>query len=130
MTTPTATSSPGNPEPARVPSLWKAGRLPAPHQPVFSRPLFSSGASLPGASAPTAAPVLQLPETTPTDAETVQQMRTRLRQSGLRDEAALQWLTDCILAHTEASAVAIALDEGEGMVCCASSGIAPALAVR
>ena len=60
----------------------------------------------------------------------VAQLEARILVSGWAQVQALNFLVDQIAAMTQASGVAIALEDGGGIVCKASSGIAPQVGVR
>ncbi len=58
------------------------------------------------------------------------EMRDQLQRSKLSGLPALQWITERVLEHSPATGAAIALDDGQGMVCRATLGNAPDLGVR
>jgi TonB family protein len=60
----------------------------------------------------------------------VAQLEARIMLSGWEQVQSLNFLVDQIAAMTQASGVAIAVEDGNGIVCKASSGIAPQLGVR
>jgi TonB family protein len=57
-------------------------------------------------------------------------MRAHLRQAQLSGIAALQWIMEQVLTSTGARGAAVALQDGQGMICCAAAGNAPDLGVR
>ncbi len=70
-------------------------------------------------------------ETADLDArDRVAQLEARIIVSGWAQLQALNFLVDQIAAMTQASGVAIAVEDGSGIVCKASSGIAPQAGVR
>lgn len=60
----------------------------------------------------------------------VAQLEARILVSGWTQVPALNFLVDQVAAMTQASGVAIAVEDGKGIVCKASSGIAPQVGVR
>ncbi|MGD9714683.1 MAG: GAF domain-containing protein, partial [Thermomicrobiales bacterium] len=57
-------------------------------------------------------------------------MRDQIHREGLSGLAALQWVAERVLRESNGSGVAVALDDGQGMVCRATLGNAPDLGVR
>ena len=62
--------------------------------------------------------------------ERVAQLEARIMVSGWEQVQALNFLVDQVAAMTQAGGVAIAVEDGAGIVCQASSGIAPEVGVR
>ena len=60
----------------------------------------------------------------------VAQLEARIMVSGWAQVQALNFLVDQVAAMTQAGGVAIAVEDGNGIVCKASSGIAPQVGVR
>ena len=60
----------------------------------------------------------------------VAEMRRQLQQDRLSGQAALQWIAGRVLRLSGADGAAIALDDGQGMVCRATLGNAPDFGVR
>ncbi|MGH9522231.1 MAG: GAF domain-containing protein, partial [Terriglobales bacterium] len=60
----------------------------------------------------------------------VAQLEARIMVSGWAQVQALNFLVDQVAAMTQASGVAIAVEDGNGIVCKASSGTAPQVGVR
>lgn len=60
----------------------------------------------------------------------VAQLEARIMMSGWAEVQSLNFLVDQVAAMTQASGVAIAVEDGNGIVCKASSGIAPQVGVR
>lgn len=60
----------------------------------------------------------------------VAQLEARIMMSGWAEVQSLNFLVDQVAAMTQASGVAIAVEDGNGIMCKASSGIAPQVGVR
>jgi TonB family protein len=60
----------------------------------------------------------------------VADMRRQLQQDRVSGQAALQWIAERVLRLSGADGAAIALDDGQGMVCRATLGNAPDFGVR
>jgi hypothetical protein len=107
---------------AKRPSNGKAVQPPDPANPSAKL----DAAALQPPAGPTPAPQQPVADAGACSGDPVEKLREEVRAQSLASDAALQLIAERVRELTCATGAVIALDKGEEVVCCASTGTAPA----